>query len=90
MSEKSEGVSVSIYTKSIGKAMELAAEKFNSQYGGLTLKRFADCHDRFLILDDLEMYLFGASLKDLGKKMFAFTKLDNSNIALVMSRIKDV
>ncbi|MBQ2573905.1 MAG: virulence RhuM family protein [Bacteroidales bacterium] len=90
MSEKSEGVSVSIYTKSIGKAMELAAEKFNSQYGGLKLKRFADCHDRFLILDNSEMYLFGASLKDLGKKMFAFTKLDSSSIALVMSRIKDV
>ncbi|MBO7134897.1 MAG: virulence RhuM family protein [Bacteroidales bacterium] len=90
MSEKSDGVSVSIYTKSISKAMELAAENFNSQYGGLKLKRFADCHDRFLILDDSEMYLFGASLKDLGKKMFAFTKLDNSSIALVMSRIKDI
>lgn len=90
MSEKSEGVSVSIYTKSVSKAMELAVEKFNSQYGGLKLKRFADCHDRFLILDNSEMYLFGASLKDLGKKMFAFTKLDSSSIALVMSRIKDV
>ena len=90
MSEKSDGVSVSIYTKSVGKAMELASEKFNSQYGGLELKRFADCHDRFLILDDSEMYLFGASQKDLGKKMFAFTKLDSSSIALVMSRIKDV
>lgn len=90
MSEKPEGVSVSIYTKSVSKAMELAAEKFNSQYGGLKLTRFADCHDRFLILDNSEMYLFGASLKDLGKKMFAFTKLDSSSIALVMSRIKDV
>ncbi len=90
MSEKPEGVSVSIYTKSVSKAMELAVEKFNSQYGGLKLKRFADCHDRFLILDDSEMYLFGASLKDLGKKMFAFTKLDSSSIALVMSRIKDI
>lgn len=90
MSEKPEGVSVSIYTKSVSKAVELAAEKFNSQYGGLKLTRFADCHDRFLILDNSEMYLFGASLKDLGKKMFAFTKLDSSSIALVMSRIKDV
>jgi len=90
MSEKPEGVSVSIYTKSVSKAMELAVEKFNSQYGGLKLTRFVDCHDRFLILDDSEMYLFGASLKDLGKKMFAFTKLDSSSIALVMSRIKDV
>ncbi len=90
ISEKPEGVSVSIYTKSVSKAMELAVEKFNSQYGGLKLKRFADCHDRFLILDNSEMFLFGASLKDLGKKMFAFTKLDSSSIALVMSRIKDV
>ena len=87
MSEKSEGVSVAIYTKSIGKAMELAVDKFNNQYGNLKLVRFTDCHDRFLIIDNSEMYLFGASLKDLGKKMFAFTRMDSSSVALVMDRI---
>ena len=88
MSEKSDGVSVVIYTKSIGKALELAADKFNNQYGNLKMVRFADCHDRFLILDNSEMYLFGASLKDLGKKMFAFTKMDSSSVEIVMDRIK--
>ena len=87
MSEKSDGVSVAIYTKSIGKAMELAVDKFNNQYGNLKLVRFTDCHDRFLIIDNSEMYLFGASLKDLGKKMFAFTRMDSSSVALVMDRI---
>ncbi|MBR5982500.1 MAG: virulence RhuM family protein [Bacteroidales bacterium] len=88
MSEKSDGVSVVIYTKSIGKALELAADKFNNQYGNLKMVRFADCHDRFLILDNSEMYLFGASLKDLGKKMFAFTKMDSSSVEILMDRIK--
>ena len=88
MSEKSDGVSVAIYTKSIGKAMELAVDKFNNQYGNLKLVRFTDCHDRFLIIDNSEMYLFGASLKDLGKKMFAFTRMDSSSVEIVMNRIK--
>lgn len=75
MSEKEVGVQVDIYTKAISKALKLAESKFNDQYGGLTLHETAIVHDRFLILDDQTIYLIGASLKDAGKKLFAFTQI---------------
>lgn len=50
--------------------------KYNSQYPKIELKKFTSSHDRFLILDDNTIYHIGASLKDLGKKWFAFSKLD--------------
>lgn len=75
MSEKEEGVQVDIYTKAISKALKLAESKFNDQYGGLALHETAIVHDRFLILDDQTIYLIGASLKDAGKKLFAFTQI---------------
>ena len=61
--------------------------KFNAQYGGLAVRTSAAFHDRFLIIDDKELYLIGASLKDLGKKCFAFTKLDAGEIAGLKARI---
>lgn len=60
--------------------------KFNAQYGPLTLKESAAFHDRFLILDDKELYLIGASLKDLGKKCFGFTKMDAGEIPGIKAR----
>ena len=51
--------------------------KFNAQYGGLSVKTSMAFHDRFLIIDDKEPYLIGASLKDLGRKCFGFTKMEN-------------
>ena len=61
-------------------------EKFNAQYGGLTVRASAAFHDRFLVVDSQRLYLFGASLKDLGKKCFAFTKLDASEIPRIVER----
>ena len=75
MSEKEVGVQVDIYTKAISKSLKLAESKFNDQYGGLALHETAIVHDRFLILDDQTIYLIGASLKDAGKKLFAFTQI---------------
>ena len=60
--------------------------KFNAQYPSLAVKTSADFHDRFLILDDKELYLIGASLKDLGKKCFAFTRLDPAEIPNLKGR----
>ena len=51
-------------------------QKHNSQYPRIEVKTHKQCHDRFLIIDDTDVYHIGASLKDLGKKMFAFSKLD--------------
>ena len=81
MSEKENGVKVDIYTKDISKALKLAENKFNAQYGGLTLHQTTNIHDRFLILDDQTIYLIGASLKDAGKKLFAFTEISPERIA---------
>ncbi len=73
---KNQNVDVIIYTKNISKQLKLDLEKYNSQYKGIEIKRFENSHDRFLILDGKEVYHIGASLKDLGKKWFAFSKLD--------------
>jgi len=60
--------------------------RFNQQYGKLVVRTSANFHDRFLIIDDREVYLIGASLKDLGKKCFAFTKLDAGEIPGIKAR----
>ncbi len=74
--KRNKGVSVVIYTKNISKQLELDLKKFNLQYDTIEIKEFSKSHDRFLIIDDKELYHIGASLKDLGKKWFAFTKID--------------
>ena len=68
-------VPITIYTKDISNKLKLASKKFTEQYGKLELQEFHKSHDRFLIIDN-QIYHIGASLKDLGKKWFAFTKLD--------------
>ncbi len=59
---------------------------FNAQYAGLSIRTSVSFHDRFVIVDDKSLYLFGASLKDLGKKCFAFTKLDEAEIPGLKAR----
>ena len=60
---------------------------FNMQYGGLSVRTSKNFHDRFLIIDDKELYLIGASLKDLGWKCFAFTKLAAAEIPSLKARV---
>lgn len=71
---------IEIYTQNISKQLLLAVEKYNKQYSNIELKNLTKFHDRFLLIDNNELYHIGASLKDLGKKTFAFSKL---NIDLV-------
>ncbi len=81
LSKKRKGVTVEVVASCRGnklKASDIA--KFNAQYGGLTVRTSATFHDRFLIIDDKELYLIGASLKDLGKKCFGFIKMDAGEI----------
>ena len=87
LSKKKKKVKVSIYTKNISEQLKLDVEKFNSQYKNLTLKKFNKSHDRFIIIDNKEIYHFGASLKDLGKKWFAFSKFD-TNILTILEKLK--
>ncbi len=73
---KNQNVDVTIYTKNISKQLNQDLKKYNSQYKKIEIKKFENSHDRFLIIDDKELYHIGASLKDLGKKWFAFSKMD--------------
>ncbi|PID93918.1 MAG: DNA-binding protein [Bacteroidetes bacterium] len=86
--KKNKNVTCDIFTKNISKPLKQDAEKFNRQYGKLTLHPFNKAHDRFLILDNTEVYHIGASLKDLGKKWFAFTKLDKTSIESLLNKIR--
>ena len=81
-SKKKEEVRITIYTKNISKQLRLDVEKFNAEYGNLEIKKFTKSHDRFLILDDKDVYHIGASLKDLGKKWVAFSKFDKEALNL--------
>ena len=88
LAKKGKGVSLRIVTSKRGN--ELVAsdiDKFNEQYGNLVVSFSSKFHDRFLIIDDKELFLIGASIKDLGKKCFAFTKLNSAEIAGLKSRI---
>lgn len=69
-------VSMKIYTKTISKQLQLDVQKHNAQYPKIEIEQFGLSHDRFLIVDEKEIYHFGASLKDLGKKWFAVSKMD--------------
>jgi len=73
---KVNNVQITIFTKDISKQLLLDLAKYNSQYSHIELKEFKQSHDRFLIIDNKEVYHFGASLKDLGNKWFAFSKFD--------------
>jgi ORF6N domain len=75
MSKKKQEVHVSILTFASNPHLDLAVKRFNEQFSGLDVRIFKRSHDRFLIIDEKEVYHFGASLKDLGKKWFAFSKL---------------
>ena len=76
LSKRDEEVAATIYTHTISNQLKLDVQKHNSQYPRIDVKTYKQSHDRFLIIDDTDVYHIGASLKDLGRKMFAFSKLD--------------
>lgn len=73
---KIPNIKITIYTNIISKQLKLDFEKYSKQYDNITLKTFKNSHDRFIILDKKDIYHIGASLKDLGKKWFAFSKMN--------------
>ena len=76
LSKRNEGVSATIYTAKISQQLQLDIEKHNDQYPPIQLRTYKESHDRFLLIDGKEVYHIGASLKDLGKKLFAFSKMN--------------
>jgi hypothetical protein len=86
--KRKKNVAVTILTKKITKELALDLNKFNAQYPAVEIKEFSDSHDRFIIIDNEDVYHFGASLKDLGKKWFAFSKFDKSAF-LILKKLND-
>ncbi len=76
LSKRKPDVSAIIYTKKISKQLRLDIQKHSEQYPKITIKQFSKSHDRFLIIDEMEVYHIGASLKDLGKSWFAFSRIE--------------
>lgn len=87
LSKKSNSVKVILFTKSLNKQLLLDLQKANEQYGGFEVKNFTQSHDRFLIIDSKEVYHLGASLKDLGKKWFAFSILEKTSVQSILEKI---
>lgn len=87
LSKKASGVTVEIVTSPRGNRLSASdIARFNAQYGGLAVRESTRFHDRFLAIDDGRLYLVGASLKDLGRKCFAFAQLDAGAIPELKKR----
>ena len=87
LTKKEMNVHVLILTNNISNQLLLDIQRANSQYQNFTAKTFSNSHDRFLIIDNEEVYHLGASLKDLGKKWFAFSKMDKISVENIMNKI---
>jgi hypothetical protein len=81
--KRNKGVTVTLLTKNPSQQLTTDVQKFNTQYEPIILKDFSAAHDRFLIIDETDLYHIGASLKDLGKKWFAFSKMDIQAVAIL-------
>lgn len=87
LSKKAKAVKVILLTKTITKQLTLDIKKANEQYSNFELQAFTKSHDRFLIIDHTVVYHIGASLKDLGKKWFAFSKMDKDSVSNILKEI---
>ena len=88
LAKKAANVMVEIVTSHRGNKLSPGdIAMFNRQYGGLAVRESGNFHDRFLVIDDEALYLIGASLKDLGWKCFAFTRLDAAEIPSLKARV---
>ncbi|HPX75942.1 MAG TPA: RhuM family protein [Bacteroidales bacterium] len=87
LAKKNKNVKILLLTKNINKQLQLDVQKANAQYGNFEIKTFTLSHDRFIIIDNTEVYHLGASLKDLGKKWFAFTKMNKNSVQNIINAI---
>ena len=83
LSKRSGDVDCRIYTRSISKQLALDLKKHNQQYPSISIETFKEAHDRFLIVDEEQIYHIGASLKDLGKKWFAFSRFETGAVQML-------
>ncbi len=83
LTKKQKNVCVYLLTKTISNQLQLDISRANSQYPTFKVIEFSKAHDRFIVIDEHEVYHLGASLKDLGKKWFAFSMIENDSIAIL-------
>ncbi len=88
LAKRKKNVAVTLFTKNISKALAQDVKKFNEQYPPMEIKELKNTHDRFIIIDNTTVYHFGASLKDLGKKWFAFSKMDIGAVE-ILAKVKE-
>ena len=87
LSNRSSGVTATIYTRQLNQQQQLDLQRHNLQYPPIDIHTTQRNHDRFLVIDDV-VYLFGASLKDAGKKLFAYIKMQETPIAQLLNNIR--
>jgi len=91
LAKKEKGVKAILLTKNINSQLSLDLKKAKTQYGDFYVKSFAQSHDRFIIIDGgAEVYHLGASLKDLGKKWFAFSKMDKASVTSIINAVSEL
>ncbi len=88
LDKRKEGVKCRCYTKQISKSLKLDLQKHNEQYEKIEIYEFKVSHDRFMVIDEEEIYHLGASLKDLGKRWFAFSKMEWDSMEKLMSELR--
>ena len=86
LSKRTAGIEAVVYTGTVSKQLQLDIDKHNAQYPSIEVRTFSKAHDRFLIIDDA-VYLVGASIKDLGKKWFGFTLMENTDAEELLGRL---
>ena len=86
LSKRTAVIEAVVYTGKVSKQLQLDIDKHNAQYPSIEVRTFSKAHDRFLIIDDA-VYLVGASIKDLGKKWFGFTLMENTNAEELLGRL---
>ena len=86
LSKREAGVEAVVYTGKISKQLQLDIDKHNAQYPPVEVRTFSKAHDRFLIIDE-KVYLIGASIKDLGKKWFGFTLMENTEAEELLEKM---
>ena len=89
LDKRGEGVTSTIYTQHVSSQFQLDVDRHNAQYAPITVEHFNRAHDRFLLIDD-EVYHIGASLKDLGKKWFAFTLMRDLTATELIQKINEI
>ena len=87
LSNRSANVSATIYTRQLSQQQQLAVQRHNQQYPSIAINVCQRNHDRFLIIDDV-VYLFGASLKDAGKKLFAYIRMQETSPQVLLGNIR--